>query len=442
MSSQEIARRSALQELVRRHKSGEPVGMPSICSAHPLVLEACMRVANATGDLLLVEATSNQVNQFGGYTGMVPAQFAAYARDLAAKSNLDPGRVLLGGDHLGPNAWRKDSAEAAMQKACVMVRDYVLAGFQKIHLDASMRCAGDPGGVHTPLPEHIVAERAAELCSAAEAAYRDGDIAGPEPVYVIGTEVPTPGGEQEAEESIAVTTVEAAQHTIEVTKDAFESRGLQAAWERVIAVVVQPGVEFSGDAIHDYRPDRTFGLSHAIEAYDNLLFEAHSTDYQREESLQRLVHDHFAILKVGPGLTYAFREAVFALELIEREWLAGRQGVELSGIRQVIEQAMIASPGYWEAYYHGDEAAQRFARGFSLSDRIRYYWPAALVQEALTRLTANLSVQPIPLSLISQFMPRQYEAVRSGALANSPHEIVLHRITEVVSTYARACERR
>ena len=47
-----------------------------------------------------------------------------------------------------------------------------------------------------------------------------------------------------------------------------------------------------------------------------LVFEAHSTDYQPPESLSRLVIDGFAILKVGPGLTFALREALYALDEI------------------------------------------------------------------------------------------------------------------------------
>ena len=59
--------------------------MPSICSAHPLVLEACVDQAVADGAPLLVEATCNQVNQEGGYTGMRAADFRAFVTGLAAE---------------------------------------------------------------------------------------------------------------------------------------------------------------------------------------------------------------------------------------------------------------------------------------------------------------------------------------------------------------------
>ena len=67
-----------LQQLVERHRAGEHVGITSVCSAHPLVLRAALEHAAQTGTVVLIEATSNQVDQDGGYTGMRPADF----RDL------------------------------------------------------------------------------------------------------------------------------------------------------------------------------------------------------------------------------------------------------------------------------------------------------------------------------------------------------------------------
>ncbi|MDE9566975.1 class II D-tagatose-bisphosphate aldolase, non-catalytic subunit, partial [Xenorhabdus bovienii] len=65
----------SLLQLIHRHKSGEAVGVYSVCSAHPWVLESAIRFAKERGTAVLIEATSNQVNQFGGYTGMQPVDF-------------------------------------------------------------------------------------------------------------------------------------------------------------------------------------------------------------------------------------------------------------------------------------------------------------------------------------------------------------------------------
>jgi len=422
-----------LQQIVSTHKQGTAIGLPSICSAHPSVLEAAVRHAQETGAVLLVESTSNQVNQYGGYTGMTPATFRQRLMDLARRHQLPTERIILGGDHLGPNPWRRQPAKRAMEQAQTLVRECVLAGYTKIHLDASMRCADD--ATDTPLPIEVSAARAAALCAAAEEAYAQLPANAPPLSYVIGTEVPAPGGEQEAASEIHVSSVADTQATIELTRQAFLERGLASAWERVIAVVVQPGVEFGDEVIFDYRRDRAAPLSRLIEGYEHLVYEAHSTDYQTGQALRQMVEDHFAILKVGPALTFAFREAVLALTLIE-EALIAEEG--RSHLRAVLERVMVAHPEHWQAYYRGTPAQQRLARLYSFSDRIRYYWARPEVQAALDILLRNLGARPVPLSLLSQALPVQYRRVREGRLARNPRAWIRDKITEVLADYAAA----
>jgi D-tagatose-1,6-bisphosphate aldolase subunit GatZ/KbaZ len=427
-----------LLDAVRSNKAGEPVGIYSICSANRHVLEAGMLQAKADDTVACIESTSNQVNQFGGYIGMTPAQFAQFVRDVAAGIGLPPERVILGGDHLGPHVWQKEPAASAMTKACALVEGCVRAGYVKIHLDTSMRCAGDPGG--SVLPDEIVTERAAELCAAAEAAHGALPDGAPLPLYIIGTEVPKPGGEQIAGEPPSVTRTEDVGRTIELARGAFHKRGLHSAWDRTIGIVVQPGVEFGDSTIFDYDRAKAYGLSKYIEKNWHVVFEAHSTDYQKPEGLKQMVEDHFAILKVGPWLTFAFREAVFALAEIEREWL-GPDG-PLSRVRETLESVMVQDPAHWRSYYAGDDAALAFARKYSYSDRSRYYWPRAEVQDALCLLLKNLAANPAPLTLLSQFMPAQYAAVRQGAIRNQPEDLIRHRVLEVMDIYARAVSMR
>ncbi|HSB60696.1 MAG TPA: class II D-tagatose-bisphosphate aldolase, non-catalytic subunit, partial [Vicinamibacteria bacterium] len=345
-------------------------------------------------------------------------------------------RLILGGDHLGPFPWRGEPAASALAKSRELVRQCVLAGYEKIHLDASMACADDPGGAGGALDEATVAARTADLAEVAETAA--GARGGAEPVYVVGSEVPAPGGEQTGHGELAVTRPEAARRFLEQAREAFRKRGLDRSWERVIALVVQPGVDFGDETVHAYGRARALPLKEAIEAVPGVVFEAHSTDYQAPEALRELVEDHFAVLKVGPALTFALREAVFALAHVEEEWLAGR-GAALSGIRAALERAMLARPGHWSGYYRGDEAALRLRRTFSFSDRIRYYWPVPEVQEALSRLLANLEERPAPLTLLGQYLPWAFEAVRSGAAPNQPRALIRLRIREVTEGYARAC---
>jgi D-tagatose-1,6-bisphosphate aldolase subunit GatZ/KbaZ len=420
----------AILGVVQRHKAGERIGVTSVCTAHPLVIEATLRHALRTGqEIALVEATSNQVNQDGGYTGMVPADYRAFVEAIAAKAGFPLDRLVLGGDHLGPNAWTALPAAEAMDKACVMVGDYVRAGFTKIHLDCSMSCADDP----VPLPEQTIADRAARLCRAAEDAFV-GDPADA-PVYVIGTEVPVPGGAAEDLAELAVTTPEAAIGTVDMHRDLFRERGLAEAWRRVVATVVQPGVEFDHDKVVDYRPDRARDLSRAIEPVE-LVYEAHSTDYQTAEALAALVRDHFAILKVGPGVTFALREALWALDAIEAETVPAERRADL---RAVTLARMQAEPANWRKYYHATGEALEQQLQYSLSDRIRYYWPDAEIAAAQERLFANLRASVPPLPLISQYLPLAYAAVRAGTATTDPAELVMAHIAATLDAYHGAC---
>lgn len=420
-----------LTQMVEQHKRGKASGIYAVCSSHPLVLESAIRYAHANHTPLLIEATSNQVDQFGGYTGMTPADFRDFVCQLADSLGFPQSELILGGDHLGPNRWQNQPAAQAMANADDLIKSYVAAGFKKIHLDCSMSCADDP----VPLTDEIVAERAARLAKVAEETsqqhFGESDL-----VYVIGTEVPVPGGAHETLTELEVTTPEAARATLEAHRHAFEKQGLNAIWPRIVALVVQPGVEFDHTHIIDYQPQKALALSKMVEAYDTLVFEAHSTDYQTPQSLRQLVKDHFAILKVGPALTFALREALFSLAAIEEELLPAKT---CSGLRHVLESVMLDRPEYWQSHYHGDGHARRLARGYSYSDRVRYYWPDSQIDDAFERLVRNLADEPIPLPLISQYLPLQYVKVREGNINATPRELIISHIQDILQQYHAAC---
>ena len=424
-----------LRETIDRNRQQEPNAIYSVCSAHPRVLEAAVRHARDNGSMLCIESTSNQVNQFGGYTGQSPAQFASFVAGLASEAGFGRERLLLGGDHLGPYPWRAQPSRQALQNGCELVQACVLAGYGKIHLDASMACADD---LSPALGDEVVAQRAAELCAAAEDAWARLPSGSPAPVYVIGTEVPVPGGETSSSASPEPTTVEHMQETVETSHGAFVARGLSDAWERVIGLVVQTGAEFGDAVVYDYHAENARTLAANLPASPGLVYEAHSTDYQTLDALRKMVRDHFAILKVGPWLTFAYREAIIALGAIEKEWLSARKDVRVSDVLRALDQAMLSNPTYWKAYYPADEQEARFARRYSFSDRCRYYWPEASVQKEVDLLMTNLSGE-IPLALISQHLPQQYEAVRERLLPNHPPNLVESRIRQVLDTYLKAC---
>ncbi len=402
-----------LDEVVAAQKRGEARGLPSICSAHPLVLrQALLSLPHP-----LIEATCNQVNQFGGYTGMTPGDFVALIRALAEEVDTPVERILLGGDHLGPHVWQGEPADSAMAHARDMIASYAKAGFTKLHLDCSMRLADDPPGA---LDREIAAQRAVELAKIAE------KVSSNSPHYVIGTEVPRPGGALTEEEGISVTKTADVCETIQIHCRAFRNAGLEAAWERVIAVVVQPGVEFGDEFVVPYRQEAAAQLSTFIETQPTV-YEAHSTDYQTREALRNLVRDHFAFLKVGPALTFAYREAVFALAMIENEWMP--RNVR-SNLLRVLDDVMAARPAHWKGYYQGTPHELRLKRRFSLSDRVRYYWTEPAVQSALKKLMRNLGDRPLPYSLSSQFL---------GRTNLSASEAIRWKILTVLDDYIGAC---
>ncbi len=425
-----------LRDVLRGNRRSGKGGIYAVCSAHLAVIEAAVQQSLEDGSVLLVESTSSQVNQFGGYTGLTPIQFAGFVHSAASKAGLPAEQVLLGGDHLGPFPWRHEASASALRKACALVRDCVLAGYQKIHLDASMPCGDDEKENFT---ERTVADRAAILCQAAEAAYRELPPGSPQLVYVIGTEVPAPGGESVDAHSPAVTKAEDADRTLETFRLAFAEQGLSSAWERVIALVVQPGVDFGSNAIFDYDRAQAQPLSAALSKHPGIVFEAHSTDYQSPQALAQMVEDHFAILKVGPWLTFAYREAVLALSAIERELFTTVSKRQISQVREALETAMLRDPAHWRSYYRGEGDEVRRDLIYGYSDRCRYYWNQPAVQDEIARLFDNLGGGPIPLTLVSQYLPLEYEAIRSGGLQAVPERVIHHHIRRVVRVYADAC---
>lgn len=425
---------SPLHQLIQQHKAGKPCAIYAVCSANSFVLEASILQARDNHSLLLIEATSNQVNQFGGYTGMTPDDFKHFVESMAVRLNFPLSQLILGGDHLGPNCWQNEDAASAMLKSKALIAAYVKAGFEKIHLDCSMPCADD----NLPLSDTIIAQRAAQLCEVAEQTYNDpaNDIKHA-PLYVIGTEVPVPGGAQEdLETSLQVTSAQDANNTLTLHREIFAASGLGQAWQRTIALVVQPGVEFDHQSVIRFQPQKTQQLRQMINDDQHLVFEAHSTDYQAAAAYTQLVENHFVILKVGPALTFAFREALFSLSAIE-DLLIDEE--KRSKLKQTLDTEMLAAPKYWESYYTGSETEKHFSRQFSLSDRCRYYWPNPSVNTAVNTLIENLSKTTIPISLISQHLPQQFKALTDNKIENNPLSFIYYQIQLVTAAYAAAC---
>lgn len=431
-------RKNALLDIIQARQNGRKVGIYSACTANEYAIEAVMEKAQETNTYALIEATANQCNQFGGYTGMQPKDFVKFVFGIADKIKFDKNRIVLGGDHLGPLTWQNEPEESAMEKSEELIRQYVLAGFTKIHIDTSMMVADDDRSVR--LSDDTIARRAVRLARVSEDAYAElkkSDTEAMPPVYIVGSEVPIPGGAQENDESISITKPEQFQDTYNVFKTAFEKENLGEAFGRVIGVVVQPGVEFSDASVTEYDREKAEKLCQKLKDYPNIVFEGHSTDYQTPKALKQMVEDGIAILKVGPAITYALRQALFALSDIEKEVL-NNSGKVLSDFRNVLEETMLSSPRNWKKYYHGNKNEIALKRKYSFSDRCRYYLPEKDVSDAINKLISNINSADIPISVIDQYMPIQYKHLREGKINMKAEELLKDRVKDYLDDYIYA----
>ena len=418
-----------LRETVEKNRRGQRAGLYSVCSANELVLRASIRHAASNSYPIIIESTSNQVNQEGGYTGILPHEFSSWVQKIADEEKLSPENLVLGGDHLGPLVWQDESEESAMGKARELVKAYTLAGYGKIHLDTSMKLAGDAPG---PLDPRLCARRGAVLAKTVYKTYAAMPASSKKPLLVIGSEVPVPGGSKEHEDTVTPTKPEDFLMQVSVFKDEFTKEGID--FNDVIAFVVQPGVEFGDDFVFFYDPEKAAALIGALKKTQGLVFEGHSTDYQNPRNLAEMVRDGIAILKVGPGLTFALREGLLLLESIEE---IVSPAASRSFFRQNLLNEMNRSKKYWEKYYSGTPGEIEYKKLYSYSDRCRYYLPEPGVQKAIETLIKNIN--KIPPALLSQYFPVQYRKFMEGKLPNDPAAILLDRIGDVCNDYAGAC---
>lgn len=425
--------KNPLASMIDKRAAGIHAGIPSYCTANELAIEAILGQALRFDSPVLIEGTANQINQFGGYTGMRPADFRDYVYTIAGRTRFDRERIILGGDHMGPLVWANLPASEAMANSRELLRQCVLAGFTKIHLDTSMKLADDPKNER--LSDEVIAERGAELLEVCEEAYQELLAAKPgamRPVYVIGSEVPIPGGAQEEDAGLQVTSVRDFEATLAAYRAKFEEHGIADRWEDVVAVVVQPGVEFGDKDIHPYYRQAARELCTALKNHPGIVFEGHSTDYQPAEKLREMVEDGIAILKVGPALTFKLREGLFALSMIERELVA--EGDRANFI-ETLERVMLANPSNWQKHYHGTDEEKRIARKYSYSDRCRYYFSQPELQASIAKLFANIDSVEIPAGLMSQFMPVQYRKVVDGRLVAKARNLAKDYVVECANDY-------
>lgn len=408
----------------------EGKGVYSVCSSNEYVIRAAMRDAVEEGYVLIVESTANQVNQYGGYTGMTPEDFVLFTTKLAEEEGLDRDHLILGGDHLGPLTWTDCCESVAMKNSEELIASYVLAGYSKIHIDTSMKLADDPEG---PLAVDVSASRGAQLALVVDKAFREYSKTHPEapyPVLVVGSEVPIPGGSQDYEDKLCPTKREDFLSQVESFRKAFEEKGLD--FSNVIGFVVQPGVEFGDSFVFQYDSKAASSLMTALKETYGLVFEGHSTDYQTQKSLSGMVKDGIAILKVGPEFTFRLREALLHLCSIGKEMGI----IKGPDFRNVVLSAMDENPVYWKKYYKGTAEEIQYKKIYSYSDRIRYYLPSPKVNESIKEMMESIGV--IPEGMLSQYFPLQYMRYMDGRISSEAESVVIDYIRFFCHKYSLA----
>ena len=254
------------------------------------------------------------------------------------------------------------------------------------------------------------------------------------PVYIIGSEVPIPGGSQETED-MQITKPYDFEQTILTYKKVFKSMNLNYAWDYIVGIVVQPGVEFGCDDVVVYQRDKALELCNTLKKYPDIVFEGHSTDYQPAKKLGEMVADGIAILKVGPALTNALREGLSSLNHIEENIIdVDKQ----SKFTEVLENEMLKDTSKWKKHYHGSELDMKIMRKYSFSDRSRYYISSDNVQQSIDKLMNNLSDTDVPLSLLHQYMPNQAKRIISGELKKDVNDILKACVAEYLRDYINA----
>lgn len=427
--------KNPLLAITEHRREGILTGIASYCTANELVIEALLEQSKRFDEHILIEGTANQINQFGGYTGMTPENFRDYVFAIADRVHFDREKIILGADHFGPLVWANLDESQAMTNAKELVRLAVKAGFKKIHIDTSMKLASDSR--NEKLSDEVIAERGAVLISECEKAYQELSASNPNemrPVYIIGSEVPIPGGTQEEDSGLQVTRVADFENTINTYKRKFSEHKISERLQDVIAVVVQPGVEFGDKDIHEYNRLAASELCASLKNYPDVVFEGHSTDYQSPEKLRQMVEDGVAILKVGPALTFALREGLFALSMIEKELIHDES--QRANFIETLERVMLESPENWQKHYHGSDEDKRLARKYSYSDRCRYYMTRPEIKAAINKLFANIdSLNEIPAGMLRQYMPLQYLRIRGGMLKVKAAELVKDCVRECAEDY-------
>ena len=395
--------------------------VPSFCTSNIEVLKIIILYCKRKKLPCLIESTSNQVNQFGGYSGKTPQEFYNNIKKILKKNNFSSRNFYMGGDHLGPLPWKKKNEKTAVNNSVQLINKCLDSNYSKIHVDTSIKCINDKIINHS-----IIFDRTKYILQNSKLKKKLGKT-----FLIIGTEVPLSGSNEKGK--IKLTQIN--QINLEVKK--FKDL-LKTLYKKKLkfGLVIEPGMRFMHNSIQ--KPNfANFEPKRKISKKNNFVYEAHSTDYQPLGVLIKLVKNNFKFLKVGPELTYNYSRSLFLMEKIEKKYLKNN----FSKIKDNIMSTMLKDKKYWKDYYSGSSLKVKKLILNSKLDRMRYYLNKHKIKISINKLKKNinsLSSEKIKKYLLSKENKTLFDKKLVKNLSNFDL-INLIYISKCLNRYYRAC---
>ena len=389
--------------------------LPSFCSSNFDVLKSIMIFAKYQNFPVLIESTSNQVNQYGGYSGLKPFQFEKKIRRLAKFIKLNNKSLMIGGDHLGPLPWKDLDEATAMKNSKKLVKDCLKAKYEKIHIDTAIICRGEK-----KIDRHTVIQRCDEILSVFSKKDFDNVF------LVIGTEVPFAGGGHAIKSS--PTTFESIKEEIDLYSTILKKK-------KKFALVIEPGIGFGNFSVIQAKL-KNFGKRLIFSKKNNFVYEAHSSDYQKISSLKKLVKNNFKFLKIGPELTYFYAKSIFKMEEFEKKIYKNN----FSNIKNIILKEMKNNNSYWIDYYKAKKKKLDNLKFNSYLDRLRYYWSSKNILNSKKKLFININkINKKKFIRYTDFKEKDLILKEKLKLNNSEF-IIYKSIEPILKRYYSACK--
>ena len=345
--------------------------LPSFCTSNLLVLERLLIFCKKNKLPALIETTSNQVNQDGGYSKNQPKSFVKKINKLAKRLKVSKKSIYYGADHLGPLPWKKNKTKLALRKSIKLFNLCVKAKYNKIHIDASIRCNEDK-----LLTKKDIFNRTEYILKNLQNKKNFKKI-----FFVFGTEVPLAGGNDKNKTN--TTEIDEIIQDYNNFSKLHKSAKIQV---KNFALVIEPGMNFKHKSV--VKPNlQNFHIKKKFSKKNNFCFEAHSTDYQKFKTLKNLVKNNFKILKVGPELTYNLIKSLLFMQDIEK-----KKSGKNSDFKNIVLKKMFANNIYFKDYFKiiGKKKLKKNIFN-SYYDRARYYLYSNDVKNSIKTLKININ---------------------------------------------------